>query len=335
MPVAPLRKLAETLRRTGQASGYGTYEQVPGRGIGHLEELIDAPFGERMRFTMDPRSSWDVDGQDALYRAMGYQPRQTQSMIGAFKPSAGGLEINPGRVAGLNIPATEAERAKTIRDMQAAESARAYIDAQNAGAGHMVFPLADTPSSDRTSFVADMSRSPTRDEMSGLVELANQYDFFPVDTGYGVSFINNPYEPQGAVRTGQSMADLARTLPDTGAFPPGVEITPARIDSVFEDYEKLFARPGSGAATRKFLDDVLGNPDVAQAIEPDLVRKAEANLLRDIEKQRTSGYAVRDDIQLARRILASEGIAGLKKALEAGAVLPAAAAAILMPDREE
>ena len=338
--LSPLMRLMQTLKRPRKAAGYGTYEQTPGRGIGHLEELIDAPFDERLQFSIDPRSSWGAGGEDALYRAMGYSMRPTQTMVGAFKPKAGGLEINPGMAAAFDLPATPEARDRALRDMATAESARAFIDAQNAGAGHIASPFAMAPQSERTGFALDMPISPSTSQMRALDELATRYGFFPVDTGRGMSFVNNPFVPEGEARTGESMAQLlsegalGQDISDLGY---SGRATPARLDSVFQEYEPLFAKSqeGMGLATRKFLEDIESNPDVAAAIEPELMRKAEANLLRDMEKQRTSGYAVREDIQRARQILAAGGIAALKRALDSGAVLPAAAAAILLSDPEE
>ena len=339
MAAGPLMKLMDALSRRRKAAGYGTYEQTPGRGIGHLEELIDAPFDERLQFSIDPRSSWDAGGQDAMYRAMGYPTRPTQMMVGAFKPTGGELEINPGMAAAIDFPATPDARSNALRDMSTAESARAFIDAQNAGAGHVVSPFAMAPQSERTGFALDIGRSPSREEMPGFVDIANKYGFFPVDTGRGMSFINNPFVPAGEARTGESLQQLMEgdLGSDLGQLGYGSRAVPARLDSVFQEYEPLFAKSkeGMGLATRKFLDDMMSNPEMAAAIEPELMRKAEANLLRDIEKQRASGYAVREDIQRARQILAAGGIAGLKRALESGAVLPAAAAAILLSDPEE
>lgn len=330
-----LAKLAEALGRKKQATAYGTYEQVPGRGVGHLEELIDAPFEQRRLFTIDPRSSWNVDGQDALYAAMGYDTMPSQGMIGAFTPQAGGLEINPGMAAPFQLPATEADRARALDRMSRAESVRAYIDAQNAGAGHLVTPLAATPASERTSLIIDMPSSPSRGEMTGLDDLAKTYGFFPVDTGAGMSFINNPFSPQGEARTATSAGQAAKDIARQGTMLSQGAITPARLDSVFEEYEPLWREPGTGAATRKFLNDVLADEEIAAALEPTLMQKAEANFLRDMESQRTTGYAVREDIQRARQILASSGLKGLKQALESGAVLPAAAAAILLQNRDD
>ena len=327
-----LRRLAETLRRRRMGAAYGTYEQVPGRGIGHLEELIEAPYDERAAFTLDPRSTWNRDGKDVLYSALGYATQPSRGMIGAFTPKAGGLEINPGMAAPLDVPVDPSGRARALEDMRKAESARAYIDAQNAGAGHMVLPLRTTPEAERTSLVIERGDSPSRDEMAELVRLAGDYGFFPVDTGRGMSFINNPFSPQGESRTAESAINAAEAMAAEVPTTLLPEITPARMESVYEEYEPLFRSRGTGAATRKFLDDIMADERVAAALEPELMRKAEANLVRDVEKQRTSGYAVREDIQRARQILSRSGLTGLKQALESGAILPAAAAAILLDD---
>ena len=45
----------------------------------------------------------------------------------------------------------------------------------------------------------------------------------------------------------------------------------------------------------------------------------------------SSGLAVRPDVQEARRIFIAEGWAGLRKALNNGAILPAVAAAVVAP----
>ena len=45
----------------------------------------------------------------------------------------------------------------------------------------------------------------------------------------------------------------------------------------------------------------------------------------------SSGLAVRSDVQEARRIFIAEGFAGLRKALNNGAILPAVAAAVVAP----
>ncbi len=327
-----LAALAELLGKRRFAKAYGTYEQVPGRGIGHLEELIEAPYDERATFTLDPRSTWNADGKDALYSALGYSTQPSRGMIGAFTPRAGGLEINPGMAAAFEAPADAAGRALALEDMRRVESARAYIDAQNAGAGHMVMPLLATPEAERTSLVIGREGSPSRDEMSELVRLAGDYGFFPVDTGRGMSFINNPFSPQGESRTAEGTLQAARDMAADAPQLLAGQASPVRMDSVYEEYEPLFRDRGTGAATRKFLDDIMADERVAAALEPELMRKAEANLVRDMEKQRTSGYAVREDIQRAREILSSLGLKGLKQALESGAVLPGAAAAILLGD---
>jgi hypothetical protein len=76
------------------------------------------------------------------------------------------------------------------------------------------------------------------------------------------------------------------------------------------------------------MDEV---PEIRDAMEPPLKRKAQQNLVRDQEMAESSGLAVRPDVQEARRIFIAEGWAGLRKALNNGAILPAVAAAVVAP----
>jgi hypothetical protein len=333
-PTSVLSSLAKAVRRGKLGKAFGTYEQTPGKGIGHLEELINAPYAERLKYTQNPMASWNRNGVDKMYSALGYDMLPSREMVGAFTPQGGTLEINPGMVGNFDVPMTEDAIASALRDMGTAESARAYVDAQNAGAGHLVSAIRQTPEDKMTSFVLDMRRSPTQNEMADIDALAQRYGFFGVDTGKGVSFINNPYSTQGEGRTAEGLAQLLEGEM-MGSLPKGSEGTPVRIDSIYEPYESLYHQPGSGEATQKFLADMLANPEAAAKIEPELRSKAGANYLRDDARAKETGWAIREDIQRARRILLEGGIASLKRALESGVVLPAAAAAVLMPQKNE
>ena len=336
MATPVIRNLIKKVERP-KVRAFGTYEQVPGAGIGHLEELIGQPYSVRKQFSESPLSSWDKGGADALYGALNQVMRPSRGMVGAFTPEGGSLEINPGMVARFEAPMDTGEVARALRNMSTAESGRAYVDAQNAGAGHMVFPIDATPDAEKTSLIVSLGRSPSQSEMGELAGLADRYGFFPVDTGKGLSFINNPYSDVGGSRTAESLRSFVDS-PEGGMIGQAVgsgEATPARIDSVYEPYQSEFAERGSGKATEKFLADMFANKEAADAMEPALRSKAGANYLRDQQMSQQTGFAVREDIQLARRILLEHGISGLKRALESGVVLPAVAAAVLMPQQRE
>lgn len=344
MPTGILFKIAKTRKAAAEVAArqkkaakvFGTYEQTPGAGIGHLEELIGAPYSERLKFTMDPRSSWDVGGEDRLYKALGYSMQPSRTMVGAFKPDGRKLEINPGMVARFQVPSEEGAISSTLRDMATVESARAYLDAQRAGAGHVVHAMRASPPSERTSLLFGTGASPTVEQMTDLDALASRYNFFPIDTGQGVSFMNNAYTDVGAARTGKDVKELMGQIePEVGKSLPGYKMTPAKMSGIYEEYGGAYEVPGSGQATRKFLSDMEANPETAARIEPELMAAAVPKNERDVELSGAKGYALRDDILRARAILAKGGIIGLRHALETGVVLPAAVMAVLMPRQEE
>jgi type III secretory pathway component EscU len=67
----------------------------------------------------------------------------------------------------------------------------------------------------------------------------------------------------------------------------------------------------------------------AMGQSPMVMERAHAMRNRDYQIAKEYGLPVREDIQLARQIFAEKGIEGLREALKSGAVLPAAAVAIL------
>lgn len=343
-------------------AAHATTEQAPGVGTGHLEGFLELPQGQREAFAFDPRSSWtDEAGRDELYASTGIPVEPSLENIGSYRTVAGGeLETNPGVVA-RPLVQTEASgsrlgqltpEGRTI--LEKGESARAYFDVQNAGAAHRVIPDSQTRAGERTSLVIPLDRKLTYEEMVALDEVAQNNGMFVVDSGEGVRMINDPYSEIGARRVEAasatetaSRAEAARNLSkerkgEGGLYaqvinsidePAGsVKVLPARIETVYEDYQGLWSQGvGSGASTSKILDDMDQVPVIRDAMEPPLKRKAQQNLVRDQEMAESSGLAVRSDVQEARRIFIAEGFAGLRRALNNGAILPAVAAAVVAP----
>ena len=91
------------------------------------------------------------------------------------------------------------------------------------------------------------------------------------------------------------------------------------------------AGEGSRKSTEQFFENAERNEAFFNSIEPALRQKARANLTRDIERTERTGDAARPDVIERNRILADEGYAGLKRAFESGALLPAAILAVLSP----
>ena len=347
---------------TSRYTAHATTEQVPGVGTDHLEGLLELPRSEREAFSFDPRSSWtDEAGRDELYASTGIPVEPSLENVGSYRTVAGGdLETNPGVVA-RPLVQTEASgprvgqlipESRTV--LEKVESARAYFDVQNAGAAHRVIPDSQTRAGERISLDVPLDRKLTQEEMVALDEVAQNNGMFVVDSGEGVRMINDPYTEIGAQRAEAasatetaSRAEASRNLNkerkgEGGLYaqvinsidePAGsVKVVPTKIETVYEDYQGRWSQGvGSGASTSKILDDMDQVPAIRDAMEPPLKRKAQQNLVRDQEMAESSGLAVRSDVQEARRIFIAEGWAGLRKALNNGAILPAVAAAVVAP----
>lgn len=312
---------------------FATHEQAPGAGSGHLQDLLGSSYADRLAYQMDPRSSWlDQKGRDRLYSSTGMLVEPSLRMVGAYTPMGGTLEINPGEVARPLVNQTEGSITPRDRQiMDIVESSRAYIDAQNAGAWHKIIPESQSAMGQRSSLSIPMTTNPTPEMMSDLAALAKQYGMFGVDTGNGVSLINDLYSDLGASRTGTTLgkevkgqmgADLREIIGD-------IDPKRQKIDTGYLSYQDVLGVPGTGQATQRFLDKLEENTTLMRSIEPELRQKARANMLRDQEISESTGMPVREDIQRARNILSDGGIDALKKALNDGVVLPAAVMAVL------
>ena len=306
-----------------------TYEQAPGANTGQLDGILDMPFEDRLAF--ENAAGWLNDkGVDDLYSSGGLLVEPSNSMIGAYTPSGGLLEVNPGQVArplvqqagGDIIPSTAG-----LLDM--AESSRAYVDVQNAGAYHKVIPDGQTNMGERTSINLPMDGSPDPELMSSISSLAEANGFFAVDTGRGINFVNDAYSPVGSARTGGTLGkDLKGEFGEQLNALMGSKGTRVKVQAGYEDYESAWqAGSGSGKATQQFLNKLDENATFSAAIEPALRRKAAANIVRDAKTK----FKGRDDIKTARQILADNGIDGLKAAMAAGTILPAMALVVLDP----
>ena len=314
-----------------------TYEQAPGANTGQLDGILDLPFEDRLAF--ENTATWrNARGLDDIYSSGGLLTQPTDTMVGAYTPKATGLlEINPGQVARPLVQQAGGEIIPSSAGLlDIAESSRAFIDVQNAGAYHKVIPDSQTKMGERSSINLSMDTSPEPELMSDISSLADEYGFFAVDTGRGVNFVNDTYSPVGAGRTGATLGkELKGELGEKLDELVGSRGTRVKVQAGYEDYESAWqAGEGSGKATTQFLDKLDQNPTFAAAIEPALKRKAAANIERDAATESVnsgSPFKGRTDIERARRILADKGIDGLKAALAAGTILPAMAMVVLDP----
>jgi hypothetical protein len=313
-----------------QASG--THEQIPGVGTGHLEGMADLPYADREAYTRS--ASWrNEKGQDRLYSDAGMLVEPTLDGVGAYTPSSGVLEINPLEVARpLVTTADGAVRANEKQLLDIAESSRAYVDAQNAGAWNKVIPESQTKAGDRSSLLVPIEGGPSADQMGALSELAGNNGMFVIDNGDGVlRMANDVYSDIGAERTGTTLGkELKKGELKDGLDELGLEAERAKIELGYEDYEEAWqAGEGSEVATKQFLERLDENPEYAARIEGALMDKAAANLERDAAIAVEKGLATRQDIQTARKLLSEGGLQALRDAIGKG-ILPAALLGIVL-----
>jgi hypothetical protein len=147
------------------------------------------------------------------------------------------------------------------------------------------------------------------------------------DTGKGLSISDF----SGARGPAEIKADLAGIQGDVRRVFPDAGMPERRVlESTYQDVP--FGKVGSGDATRHMLDAMDKVPEhgrKAMGQSPMVMERANAMRKRDDWLAKEYGLPVREDIQLARQIFAEKGIEGLRAALKSGAVLPAAAVAIL------
>jgi hypothetical protein len=168
--------------------------------------------------------------------------------------------------------------------------------------------------------------------MQQLAPIAEKYGLGLSDTGDGVTLMNFGGGPaDGAAMRKALKGDLGRDV--RSVLPAGTDVQRARLVSGAVDFQDAFsaANAGQGKATRQLLGllDDPASPAIAQKIgdSPAVRAKAAANAARDEAASARYG-AVRPDIQNARRIFASEGVEGLRRALAQGMPLPVVMAAL-------
>lgn len=320
-------------------TAFGTHEAYVGSDTGHLPKSVGADSDVRDAFTAEPESSWAFapGGRDAIYSGLriegtgdAMRVRPSVEMQGIYTPEGQPTEYNRGWTArplvSFKSGKTKSLPAYEHAILNAGESTRAYVDAQNAGSYHKIWT--DGPLKDRNSLFVPFGRKLTRQEAYDLREVGAKYGIGDVaDTGRGVTITDFANGPPPINKKSGLFNDIERVL---GVKPLRVKVDPGYVP--YSDAWK--AGVGSGEATRQLLKDVSVTPELRAAFNnnPDIGRKAFGNLQRDERWVERLG-ATREDIQNARRIIWGEGngvgwVDRLEKALKAGAVLPAVAAAI-------
>jgi len=332
---------------------FATNEQIPGANTGHLTGVQSMPLAEREAYS---RVNWDgapvptqemldsgrplvTDPYDILYTAAGNpQAGATQSATGTFAPAGGGaLETNPMRVArplvALKDGMMDSNSRKTV---EAVERFRALMGGQEASAAHRLSPQGALGA--QNSFFAEMPSALSEQQARGLSSAASPYEFGLADTGRGTSFLYLPPDvgPKldgGTVKRMLTKGQLGRDLEQAGLR--SERVRQGALDSVYEPSKLEDFTPGSGGATREMLAKVdATDPSVADGIgESPVVRDRVLKMMeRDASVSQALGLPLREDLQRLRQIFAESGFKGVREALAAGVLLPAAAMMVLKHD---
>ena len=325
-------------------TAFATYEAQPGAMTGHLPGSVGSPGWERKLYANDTRSAWNTapGGRDALYAGMRlgdtgkvWPVRPTLEMQGMYTPDGGPTEFNPGFVArplvDFQTGDVKSVTPWTQSMMSGVEATRALLDAQGAGAWHKAWGGGAPGLSNSLAIEKAVPGILDPDEMMRLKQAGEAYGLPDiVDTNEGVTltrFYPGPPEKR-SVKDQKGLEAAVNKASDNVKTQ-----SRSKVDSGYIGYEKAWTQPGKGGATRKLLRTIDDMPRAAQEAldrNPAVPKAALDRLERDQAWSKKWG-ATREDIQNLRRLV-GEGpgwIKRLRMAVRNGAVLPAAAGAII------
>ena len=296
-----------------------TYEAVSSPVTGHLQGLLDAPFEERLNYTLDPRGSWDTSasGRDIGYTVSGLLPGRSVNTVGRFKDSA-----NPAIVArpviGTETTAT-GERAMTPGSegaLNAVEASRAYFDAQEAAAWHKLMPAKNADA--YTGAGLDFGRDFTKADMERIAPLFESKGYDIGSAPDGVTIMANSKTPKGK----EFSKDIKKIIKDNKNAFHGVTTDFGTLNSNYINYGDAWKSNIPGSVTKELLKYIDTAPVTGSKLEGSQLYRdtVKARNARDLAAEKSGLGKVRADMVRAREIFAKEGWNGLRKAAEAGIV---------------
>ena len=340
----------------------GTYEYTPGASTGHMSDILNAPYEDKVAYGLpgawaqlapeqraralglfdDMPESVGAGDRDVLYSAAGLRQLPTIDSAGMYTNMAGDVESNPLNIARALVDYPTGggrEIAPATKDaLSVIERFRALNDAQEAGAGNIPNTLASLSGKnavllDTGAKAAEAGRQPTGAELSAVMDALG-----PLADRYGVTSTNRgafvfPYsaaEPGSSLR-GMDMAALEAALPGSSAIKAGgtTVYVPGVAKRVGNDIAPT--APYSGEATMGLLEEFARNPpELAMNLgESEGVRSAlREKYMRDLGRRNEFGANYRGDIQNTRRFFAEADWPKVVELIRKG-VSPATALAAL------
>jgi hypothetical protein len=290
-----------------------TYEAVSAPVTGHLSGLLNAPWETKVGYMNHPAGSWNTSpsGRDVAYTAARLLPGETAPAAGRFEGMS-----NPAMVA-RPVVGTEtlADKSRAMTPgsksaLDAVEAARAYFDAQAAGAWHKVMPARSA--ADYSAATLNFGRPLTEQEMVALAPAFEAKGYMIASDPKGVTVF-------GGSKSGADFAKEVREL--TKSLPNKPEATFGRFEGGYVDYSGAWPQ-GKGAVTKEMLQRVDAAPTTRGLLGESVPFRdaVVARNARDLEAQAKGFGVAREDVLRAREIFAKEGWDGLRRAAEKGIV---------------
>lgn len=324
-------------------TAYATHESIPGVSTGHLPGMIGASQAEKEAYTT--AGSWAIapGERDAIYAGLrrgetgvSGRVRPSTDMQGMWTGDDGVTQFNPGQAARPLVGFNAGKDTKTLADadkamLQAGETLRAAMDAQDAGAAHI--PIFGGKASATTSLRMKAPRKLTIEEMKAAQKIGAKYGMKDVvDTGEGITFTDFVNTPKAQKQ--KAYDQMGREV--MAAVPGANDARRASIDSAYAPLVEAWQKgEGSGAVTDEIIAAIDQNPVMAATFNDNpYIGQMALRLLERDEKLAAAKGGVRKDLQNLRRLLAENGgkdwFTRLKKARAAGQIsLPAVGALML------
>jgi hypothetical protein len=317
----------------------GTYEYVPGFSTGHMSDITDAPYEEKIAYGLpgawaqaapeqraralglfeNMPESVGAGDRDILYSAAGFRQLPTIDTAGMYINSAKVPENQPAKIARALVDYPTGggrEIAPATKDaLSVIERFRALNDAQEAAGGNIPNTLASLTGKnavllDTGAEAAEAGRQPTGAELSAVRDALG-----PLAERYGVSATNRgafvlPYrgadEPVKSLRE-MDIAALEAAFPGSSAVKAGG--TTLYVPGVGKraNNDIVPTTPYTGEATMGLLEEFARNPpELAMNLsESEDVRNAlREKYMRDLRRHNELGASYRGDIQNTRQFFA-------------------------------
>ena len=310
-----------------------TYEYVPGANVGHVPEMLDAPFEAKRAYgkqgawaTETPMSATEAGmpasvgagERDALYRAAGFKQQPTTEAVGQYENSLGAIENNPVNIARPLMDfatGTPAEiNPNTLRSVEAVEGLRGLVDAQEAAAMNLPVTLGARPG--KTSLLLERGTQPNADELARLTAALRDTGMSVTPTNRGALLMNFAEAPVNAQRK------LMKRQDELAQAYPGSTMRKAAYEGVYVPGVTPASEAGQGIATARALQRFAdAPPELARNVsESDEVRGL---IAQKIKRDELLGTA-RPDIQKTREFFSKADWAKAVELMRQG-MKPAAA----------